>query len=102
MAIVEITKENFDTAVLQEQKPVLLDFWAEWCMPCRMLSPIVDEVADEREDIVVGKINVDRDPELAIKFGVQSIPNLIVMKNGVVEQMAVGGRDKAQILALLD
>ena len=102
MAIIEITKENFDTAVFQEQKPVLLDFWAEWCMPCRMLSPIVDEVADEREDIVVGKINVDKDPELAIKFGVQSIPTLIVMKNGVVQQMAVGGRDKEQVLALLD
>ena len=82
-----ITKDNFDAEVLKESKTVLLDFWASWCGPCRMVSPIIDEIANERTDLKVGKVNVDEQPELAAKFGVMSIPTLIVMKDGkVVEQ----------------
>lgn len=102
MALIEITENNFDTAVEQEEKPVLLDFWAEWCPPCRMLSPLVDEIAEERADIVVGKVNVDEQPALAERFHVHSIPTLIVMKNGETVQTAVGGRSKEEVLALLD
>ena len=82
MAVVTITKENFAQEVLQSEKPVLLDFWASWCGPCRMLSPIVDEVAEERTDVKVGKVNVDEQPELAGEFGVMSIPTLLVFKGG--------------------
>ena len=79
MAVITITKENFAQEVLQSEKPVLLDFWASWCGPCRMLSPIVDEVAEERGDVKVGKVNVDEQPELAGEFGVMSIPTLLVL-----------------------
>ena len=82
MAVVTITKENFEQEVLQSAKPVLLDFWASWCGPCRMLSPIVDEVAEERTDVKVGKVNVDEQPELAGEFGVMSIPTLLVFEQG--------------------
>ncbi len=102
MSVQTITKENFDEIVLQSDKPVLVDFWAEWCGPCRMVSPIVDEIAEEREDIVVGKINVDEQGELAVRFGVMSIPTLLVFKGGEIAQTAVGARPKADILALLD
>ena len=102
MSVQTITKENFDKIVLQSDKPVLVDFWAEWCGPCRMVSPIVDEIAEEREDIVVGKINVDEQGELAVRFGVMSIPTLLVFKGGEIAQTAVGTRPKADILALLD
>lgn len=102
MSVQTITKENFDKIVLQSDKPVLVDFWAEWCGPCRMVSPIVDEIAEEREDIVVGKINVDEQGELAVRFGVMSIPTLLVFKGGEIAQTAVGARPKADILALLD
>ena len=102
MSVQTITKENFDESVLQADKPVLLDFWAEWCGPCRMVSPIVDEIADERDDIVVGKVNVDEQGELAVRFGVMSIPTLMVFKGGELVQTSVGVQPKEQILALLD
>lgn len=102
MSVQTITKENFDDTVLQPGKPVLLDFWAEWCGPCRMVSPIVDEIAGERDDIVVGKVNVDEQGELAMRFGVMSIPTLLVFKDGELVRTAVGARPKDAILALLD
>lgn len=101
MSILTVTNSNFQSEVINSEKPVLLDFWASWCAPCRMLSPIVDEVAAERSDIKVGKINVDEEPELAGRFGVMSIPTLVVMKNGKIVNQAVGARPKAQILAML-
>ena len=101
MAIINLTKENFDAEVLHSTKPVLVDFWASWCGPCRMLSPIVDEIADERADIKVGKVNVDEQPELAAQFGVMSIPTLLVFKDGQLANQAVGARPKAAVLELL-
>ena len=101
MAVVTITKENFEQEVLQSEKPVLLDFWASWCGPCRMLSPVVDEVAEERTDVKVGKVNVDEQPELAGEFGVMSIPTLLVFKGGKLVRQAVGARPKSGVLALL-
>jgi thioredoxin 1 len=101
MAVVTITKDNFDAEVLQSAQPVLLDFWASWCGPCRMLSPIVDEVADERADVKVGKVNVDEQPELASQFGVMSIPTLLVFQNGKLVNQSVGAKPKAAVLALL-
>ena len=102
MSAITITKNNFASEVLQSDKPVLLDFWASWCGPCRMLSPIVDEIAGERPDIKVGKVNVDEQPELAGQFGVMSIPTLLIFKNGKLVNQAVGSRPKASVLALLD
>ena len=101
MSVVTITKENFEQEVLHSEKPVLLDFWASWCGPCRMLSPIVDEVAEERTDVKFGKVNVDEQPELAGEFGVMSIPTLLVFKGGKLVNQAVGARPKASVLALL-
>ena len=101
MAVFSVTKENFDS-VKQSEKAVLLDFYADWCGPCRMVSPIIDEIAEEREDLFVGKINVDEQPELAMEFGIVSIPTLVVMKNGEVAQKVTGARPKAQILAMVD
>jgi thioredoxin 1 len=101
MAVVTITKENFEAEVLQSAQPVLLDFWATWCGPCRMLSPIVDEVAEERADVKVGKVNVDEQPELASQFGVMSIPTLLVFENGKLVNQSVGAKPKAAVLALL-
>ena len=101
MAVVTITKENFEQEVLQSAKPVLLDFWASWCGPCRMLSPVVDEVAEERTDVKVGKVNVDEQPELAGEFGVMSIPTLLVFEQGKLVRQAVGARLKASVLELL-
>ena len=101
MAVITITKENFQSEVVQSDKPVLLDFWATWCGPCRMVSPIVDQIADERSDIKVGKINVDEQPELAQQFGIMSIPTLVFFKEGRVTDTLVGLRDKAAILSLL-
>ena len=101
MAVVTITKENFEQEVLQSTKPVLLDFWASWCGPCRMLSTIVDEVAEERTDVKVGKVNVDEQPELAGQFGVMSIPTLLVFEQGKLVRQAVGARPKASVLDLL-
>ena len=101
MAVITITKENFQSEVVQSDKPVLLDFWATWCGPCRMVSPIVDQIADERSDIKVGKINVDEQPELAQQFRIISIPTLVVMKDGQIANKAVGAMRKEEILALL-
>ena len=101
MAVVTITKENFEQEGLQSAKPVLLDFWASWCGPCRMLSPVVDEVAEERTDVKVGKVNVDEQPELAGEFGVMSIPTLLVFEQGKLVRQAVGARPKASVLELL-
>ena len=101
MAVVTITKENFEQEVLQSAKPVLRDFWASWCGPCRMLSPVVDEVAEERTDVKVGKVNVDEQPELAGQFGVMSIPTLLVFEQGKLVRQAVGARPKASVLELL-
>ncbi len=101
MPAIQITKENFASEVMGSSKAVLLDFWADWCGPCRMVSPIVDEISDERNDIKVGKINVDQQPELAAQFGVMGIPTLAVMKGGKVVNSSVGVRPKEQILALL-
>ncbi len=102
MAVLTITKDNFQTEVLDSKGTVLLDFWASWCGPCRMLSPIVDEVAEERTDVKVGKVNVDEQPELAGQFGVMSIPTLLVFKDGKLTNQTVGSRPKAGVLALLD
>lgn len=102
MAVIEITNENFEAEVELSDKPVLLDFWATWCGPCRMLSPIVDQIAEERDDIKVGKINVDEQGELASRFDVMSIPTLIVMKNGEIKATSVGYKPKNAVLALLD
>lgn len=102
MSTVTITKANFEELVLHGDKPVLLDFWAPWCGPCRMVSPIVEEIAADREDILVGKVNVDEQIELAMQFGVSSIPTLVVMRDGQVETKAVGYRPREDILELLD
>ena len=97
----DMNKENFQEEVVQSDKPVLVDFWASWCGPCRMVSPIVDEIAQERPDVKVVKVNVDQEQELALQFGVMSIPTLVVMKDGKVVNQAVGVRPKEQILDLL-
>ena len=101
MSVLTITKENFDQQVLQNTKPVLLDFWASWCGPCRMLSPVVDEIAQENDAIAVSKINVDEQPELASQFGVMSIPTLMVFKDGKAVNTSVGVVPKAKILEML-
>ena len=97
-----ITKENFEELVIHSDKTVLLDFWAPWCGPCRMVAPIVEEIAGEREDVLLGKVNVDEEMELAVQFGVSSIPTLVVMKNGQAVAQTVGYRPKADIEKLLD
>lgn len=101
MAAIVITKENFDSEVLKAEGTVLVDFWATWCGPCRMLSPIVDEVASEHPDVKIGKINVDEQPELAQQFGIMSIPTLLVFKNGEKVQESVGLIPKEKVEALL-
>ncbi len=101
MAVLNITKNNFEAEVLRSDIPVLIDFWASWCGPCRMMSPIVDEIAAERGDIKVGKVNVDEESELAGAFNVMSIPTLVVIKDGKVVNGAVGVRPKAEILRMI-
>ena len=100
MSVMHITKENFD-AVANGDKPVLLEFWATWCGPCRMIAPIVEEIAAERDDVIVGKVNVDEEMELAVKFGIVSIPTLILLKNGMEVDKIVGYRPKADIEDML-
>ena len=102
MSVYHINKQNFESAVKNSEKPVLLDFYATWCGPCRMVSPIIDEIAAENPDYLVGKINVDEEPELAQAFGVASIPTLVVMKDGRIANRSVGARPKQQILAMLE
>lgn len=101
MSVINITSENFQEEVLKSDKPVLLDFWASWCSPCRMVSPVIDEIAGERSDIKVGKVNVDEQQELAAQFQVMSIPTLLVLKDGQVVNKSVGAQPKAKILAML-
>ncbi len=101
MSIINISTSNFQDEVLRSDRPVLLDFWAPWCGPCRMVGPILEEIAQERADVKVGKVNVDEQPDLASQFSVMSIPTLVVMKDGKVANQTVGARPKGQILALL-
>lgn len=102
MAEITLTAKNFETEVLNSDKPVLVDFWAVWCGPCQMVGPVVKEIAEEyANQIKVGKVNVDEEPELAAAFGIESIPTLMVFKNGKAVNMAVGYRDKAQIIEML-
>lgn len=101
MSAISVNKNNFNQEVLNSDKPVLMDFWAPWCGPCRMVAPLLEEIAQERSDIKVVKINVDEEQELAMQFGVMSIPTLVVMKNGKIVNQVTGARPKAQILAML-
>ena len=101
MSVIHITKDTFDSIVNQNEKPVLVDFWAPWCGPCQMLGPIIEEIAAERDDIIVGKINVDEEMELAKKFRIVSIPTVIVLKNGEKAATSIGYKPKADILKLL-
>jgi len=101
MSVIHITQENFQQEVLESTKPVLLDFWAAWCGPCRMVGPIIDEIAEEHPEIKVGKINVDEEQALAAQFQVMSIPSLFVLQDGKVVNQALGARPKQQILSLI-
>lgn len=102
MAVMHITKSNFETEVMQSEKPVLVDFWAAWCGPCQMLLPIMDEVAEEAGDVKVCKVNVDDEPELAAQYKVMTIPTLVLIKNGTVLKTIVGVRPKTEILEMLN
>lgn len=101
MSVMNVNKGNFEQEVIKSEKTVLVDFYADWCGPCRMVSPIVDEIAAEHPEYKVVKVNVDAEPELASAFGVMSIPTLVVMKDGKVTEQSTGARPKAQILAML-
>ena len=101
MAYINITAANFEAEVLNSDKKVLLDFWAPWCGPCRMVSPLIDQIGEEHTDFAVGKINVDEEPELASRFGVMSIPTLVVVKGGQIVRQEVGARPKGQIVSMV-
>jgi len=101
MSAIILTKENFENEVLNSDKPVLVDFWASWCGPCKMVLPLVEEIAEERTDIKVGKVNVDEQQELAIKYGDMSIPTLVVIKEGEIVKKTVGAIPKEMILEML-
>ncbi len=101
MSVINITRNNFQNEIINSDKPVLLDFWAPWCGPCRMVGPILEEIAGERSDIKIGKINVDEQPELASQFRVMSIPTLIVIKDGKIVNQSMGAKPKNTILAML-
>ncbi|SCP97267.1 thioredoxin [Anaerobium acetethylicum] len=102
MAALKITKDNFESEVLKSDKPVLIDFWAEWCGPCRMLGPVIEELAGEVSNAKIGKVNVDEQPALAQQFGVMTIPTLIVIKDGKVVSNSVGVKPKAEVLKMLN
>ncbi len=102
MSVLTVTKENFNQEVIESPVPVLIDFWASWCGPCKMLSPVIDEIADEVSGAKVCKVNVDEQPELAQQFGVMSIPTLIVIKQGQVMKKSLGAQPKASVLSLLN
>ena len=102
MSVVKITSENFDSLVMNSEKPVLIDFYATWCGPCKMMAPIVDELAEENSEIVVGKIDVDEEGELAMRFGIVSIPTIVVMKNGKIAAKQVGLAQKDRLLEMLN
>ena len=102
MAALKITKDNFQTEVLESKETVLVDFWASWCGPCKMIGPIIDQIADERSDVKVCKVNVDDEQELAVRFKVMSIPTLLVFKDGKVVNQSLGAKPKSAILAMLD
>ena len=101
MTVNHIDKNNFRNEVMESDKPVLLDFWAPWCMPCRMVGPVLEEIAKECQDIKVGKINVDEEPELASQFQIMSIPTLLVIQDGKIKNHSVGAKSKTEILAML-
>lgn len=102
MSVKTITKDNFEVEVIKSEKPVFVDFWATWCGPCKMVGPIIDEIAEERQDIIVGKINIDEEIELAQKYGVMSIPTIIVFKDGEPVQKKIGAMPKENILEMVD
>ncbi len=102
MAELTITSANFEELVLKSEKPVLLDFWATWCGPCQMIAPTIHEISEERSDIVVGKVNVDEEMQLAMQFGISSIPTLLVFKGGKLVNQGVGLLPKASVLKLID
>ncbi len=101
MAVINLTSSNFNEEAIKSEKPVLIDFWASWCGPCRMMSPVIDEIADERTDIKVCKVNVDEEPALAAQFGIMSIPTVLVLKGGEVSAKSVGAVPKENVLSLL-
>ncbi len=102
MAVIELTSDNFETEVLKSQLPVLVDFWADWCGPCKMMAPVVDAIAEENEDIKVGKVNVDEQPELLSKYGIMSIPTLIAFKDGEIVKKEIGAVSKSVVLEMFE